>query len=273
VNAFTVEVGWGFDVNVETSDFKQRCDFAGAPAHCGSGRSSVALLCDGVRSMKWLRIAFVRRAGSPDVAAARFPLLSLSQYVIAASRIVLALAATFCVASMSYAQSGRPKGAGAILPDAALLIHGPFGEDSYKLTSTADDSVTLEEFGDRRMRLEIRQIPDKRCVFVSTREQKDGFDVVQLDLTKFDGTYQLWEACGGPAFGLPENRCTYSLHFSSQKQAFCSSRFPKLDFDLSKTPFPDGACQPYALGAREKKFYTKYIDAYERIKEQCGGGQ
>jgi hypothetical protein len=171
-------------------------------------------------------------------------------------------------------QSGQPKGStGTILPDAALLIQGPFGEYSYKLTRTADDSVTLEEFGGRHMRLEIRQIPDKRCVFVSTREEKDGVDVAQLDLTKFDGTYQLWEACVGPASAPPENRCTYSLHFSSQKQAFCSSRFQKMDFDLSKIPFPDGACHSYALGARGKQFYTKYIDAYERIKEQCGGGQ
>jgi hypothetical protein len=190
----------------------------------------------------------------------------------ALTRIVLALAATICVASMSHAQSGQPKPVAVILPDVALLIHGPFGEDSYKLTGTADDSVTLEEFGDRRMRFEIRQIPDKRCVFVSTREQKDGLDVVQLDLTKFDGTYQLWEACRGPAAAPPENRCTYSLHFSS-KQAFCDSRFSKLDFDMSKIQFPDGACRSYALGARQKKFYTKYIDAYERIKEQCGGGQ
>jgi hypothetical protein len=159
-----------------------------------------------------------------------------------------------------------------ILPVVALLIRGPVGEYSYKLTSTADDSVTLEEFGSRRMRSEIRQIPDKKCVFVSTSEEKDGFDVVQLDFTKFDGTYQLWEACRGPASAPPENRCTYSLHFSSQKQAFCSSRFQKLDFHLSKIPFPDGACQSYALGGREKKFYTKYIDAYERIKEQCGIG-
>ena len=189
----------------------------------------------------------------------------------AVNRIVLALAATICVASMSHAQSGQSKAPGTILPDVALLIHGPSGEYSYKLTRTADDPATLEEFGDRRMRLEIRQMPDKKCVFVSTSEEKDGFEVAQLDLTKFDGTYQLWEACVGPASAPPENRCTYSLHFSSQKQAFCSSRFQKLDFDLSKIPFPDGACQSYALGAREKKFYTKYIDAFERIKEQCGG--
>jgi hypothetical protein len=213
-----------------------------------------------------------RRPGSPDVAAVRSLSRISSQYIIAASRIVIALAATICVASMSHAQSGQPMRTAVILPDVALLIHGPAGEYSYKLTSTADDSVTLEEFGDRRMRLEIRQIPDKKCVFVSTSQEKDGFDVVQLDFTKFDGTYQLWEACRGPAAAPPENRCTYSLHFSSQKQAFCYSRFPKLDFDLSKIPFPDGACHSYALGAREKKFYTKYIDAYERIKEQCGGG-
>ena len=174
---------------------------------------------------------------------------------------------------MSHAQSGQPKPVAVILPDVALLIHAPVGEYSYKLTSTADDSVTLEEFGDRRTRLEIRQNPDKKCVFISTSQERDGFDVVQLDFMKFDGTYQLWEACRGPASAPPENRCTYSLHFSSQKQAFCSSRFQKLDFDLSKIPFPDGACHSYALGAREKKFYTKYIDAYERIKEQCGGGQ
>jgi hypothetical protein len=189
----------------------------------------------------------------------------------ALNRIVLALAAIVCVASMSHAQSGQPMRTAVILPDVAMLIQGPFGEYSYKLTSTADDSVTLEEFGGRHMRLEIRQIPDKKCVFVSTREEGDGVDVAQLDLTKFDGTYQLWEACRGPAAAPPENRCTYSLHFSSQKQAFCYSRFPKLDFDLSKIPFPDDACHSYALGAREKKFYTKYIDAYERIKEQCGG--
>jgi hypothetical protein len=187
-------------------------------------------------------------------------------------RIVLALAATICVASMSHAQSGQPKPVAVILPDVALLIHAPVGEYSYKLTSTADDFVTLEEFGDRRTRLEIRQNPDKKCVFISTSQERDGFDVVQLDFTKFDGTYQLWEACRGPASAPPENRCTYSLHFSSQKQAFCYSRFSKLDFDLSKIPFADDACHSYALGAREKKFYTKYIDAYERIKEQCGGG-
>ncbi|MGJ4944286.1 hypothetical protein ACQR1W_27215 [Bradyrhizobium sp. HKCCYLS1011] len=187
------------------------------------------------------------------------------------NRIVLALAATICVASMSPAQPEQPRPVAVILADVALLIHGPSGEYSYKLTSTADDSATLEEFGDRRTRLEIRQIPDKRCVFVSTSEERDGLDVAQLDLTKFDGTYQLWEACRGPAAAPPENRCTYSLHFSSQKQAFCHSRFSKPDFDLSKIPFPDGACHSYALGAREKKFYSKYIDAYERIKEQCGG--
>ena len=67
----------------------------------------------------------------------------------AASRIVVALAATICVASMSHAQSGQPMRTAVILPDVALLIHGPGGESSYKLTSTADDSVTLEEFGDR----------------------------------------------------------------------------------------------------------------------------
>jgi hypothetical protein len=185
--------------------------------------------------------------------------------------MVLVLAATICVGSTSYAQSGQPKRTSAILPDVAMLIRGPFGEYSYKLTGTVDDSVTLEEFGDRRMRLEIRQVPDKKCVFVSTSEEKDGFDVVQLDLTKFDGTYQLWEACGGLASAPPENRCTYSLHLSSQKQAYCYSRFPKLDFDLSRIPFPDEACHSYALGAREKKVYFKYIDAFERIREQCGG--
>jgi hypothetical protein len=189
------------------------------------------------------------------------------------NRIVLALVATICAASMSHAQSGQPRRVAVILPDVALLVHGPFGEDSYKLTSTADDSVTLEEFGDRRMRIDLHQVPGKKCVFLSTSQRKDGFDVVQLDFTKFDGTYQLWDACRGPAGAPPDNRCTYSLHFSSQKQAFCNSRFLKLDSDLSKISFPDEACQPYALGAREKKFYTKYIDAYERIKEQCGGGQ
>jgi hypothetical protein len=214
-----------------------------------------------------------RRSGSPDVAGVRsLPRIS-SQYIVAAIRILLGLAATICVASMSHAQSGQSMHTAVILPDVALLIHGPAGESSYKLTSTADDSVTLEEFGDRRMHLEIRQIPDKKCVFVSTSQDKDGFDVVQLDLTKFDGTYQLWEACRGPAAAPPENRCTYSLHFSSQKQAFCHYRVSKLDFDLNEIPFPDGACQSYALGARKNQFYAKYIDAYERINEQCGGGQ
>ena len=189
------------------------------------------------------------------------------------SWVVFELIVTISVASMSHAQSGQPKPVAVILPDVALLIRGPSGEYSYKLTGTSDDSVTLEEFGARRMRLEIRQIPDRKCVFVSISQEKDGLDVVQLDFTKFDGTYQLWETCSGPAAAPSDNRCTYSLHFSSQKQAFCYSRFPKLDVDLSKIPFPDEACHSYALGAREKKFYTKYIDAYERIKEQCGGGQ
>ena len=189
------------------------------------------------------------------------------------SRTVLALAVTICAASTSLAQSRQSKGAAAILPDVALLIHGPTGESSYKLMSTADDAVTLEELGDRSARVEIRQVQDKRCVFVSTSQERDGVDVVQLDLTKFDGTYQLWEACRGPADAPPENRCTYSLHFSSQKQAFCHSQFQKVDFDLSKIPFPEEACHSYGLGAREKKFYAKYIDAYERIKEKCGNSK
>src|SRR5260370_17228319 len=130
--------------------------------------------------------------GSPDVAAVRSLSRISSQYMIAASRIVLALAATICVASLSHAQSGQPKRVATILPDIAMLIHGPSGEDSYKLKSTGDDTVTLEEFGDRRMPLEIRQIPDKKCVFIATSQEKDGFDVMQLDFTKFDGTYQLW---------------------------------------------------------------------------------
>lgn len=151
-----------------------------------------------------------------------------------------------------------------------MLIHGPFGEDSYKLTSTADDSVAFEELGDRHMRLEIRQLPDMKCVFLSTSREKGGFNIVQLDFTKFDGTYQLWEACRGPAEAPPDNRCTYSLHFSSQKRAFCNSQRLQPESDVSKISFPEEACQPYALGARAKKFYTKYIDAFERIKEQCG---
>jgi hypothetical protein len=194
-----------------------------------------------------------------------------SPYLAAAIRTFVGFAVIISVTSTSQAQSGEPKD--RILPDVALLMHGPFGEYSYKVTRTADDTLTLEEFGDRHMRLEIRQIPDKRCVFVSTSQENDGFNVVRLDLTKFDGTYQLWEACGGPASAPPENRCTYSLHFDSRKHAFCNSYLSKLDSDLSKISFPDGACQSYALGAREKKFYAKYIDAYERIKEQCGGGQ
>jgi hypothetical protein len=105
-----------------------------------------------------------RRPGSPDVAAVRSLSRISSQYVIATSRIVFALAATICVASMSHAQSGQPMRTAVILPDVALLLQGPFGEYSYKLTSTADDSVTLEEFGGQHLRLEIRQIPDKRCV-------------------------------------------------------------------------------------------------------------
>jgi len=188
-------------------------------------------------------------------------------------RIALALAATICVASTPHAQPGQSKDTAAILPDVALLIHGPTGESSYKLISKGDDSVTLEELGDRRTPVEIRQSPDNQCVFVATTQQKDGVDVVQLDLTKFDGTYQLWEACSGPAGAPPENRCTYSLHFSSQKQAFCHSLFRNADFDLSKSPFPDVACHSYALGAREKKFYAKYIDAYERIKGKCGNSK
>jgi hypothetical protein len=75
-----------------------------------------------------------RRPGSPDVAAVRSLSRISSQYAIAANRIVLALAATICVASMSHAQSGSPKPVAAILPDVALLIQGPFGEYSYKLT-------------------------------------------------------------------------------------------------------------------------------------------
>jgi|tagenome__1003787_1003787.scaffolds.fasta_scaffold18321024_1 hypothetical protein len=81
-----------------------------------------------------------------------------SRCAIAGGRIVLAAAAIASVSSISHAQSGPPKGVGVILPDVALLIHAPFGEDSYNLTSAGDDSVTLEEFGNRRMRLEMKKM-------------------------------------------------------------------------------------------------------------------
>jgi hypothetical protein len=227
--------------------------------------------CRETRIHRWTTTSeFGGRISSADQRSAS------SQYAVATGLAVLALAIiSFFAASLSYAQSVRSKTARVSLPDVALLVHGPFGEDSYNLMGVADDSVTLEESSDRRMRLQIRRIPDKRCVFVSTRELDDGLDVVQLDFTKFDGAYQLLEACGGsePTSALSENRCTYSLRFDSDEQAFCEFRFLKPDFDLGKIPFPAGACQHYALGAREKKFYTKYIDAYERIKSTCGSGQ
>jgi hypothetical protein len=150
----------------------------------------------------------------------------------ALTRNVLALAATICLASMSHAQSRQPKPVTVILPDVALLIHAPVGEYSYKLTSTADDSVTLEEFGDRRTRLEIRQNPDKKCVFISTSQERDGFDIVELDFTKFDGTYQLWEACRGcpnhpgrASRSIPDNRTRGYVDFAVQSsRSRCSSR-------------------------------------------------
>ena len=188
-NAFTLDVGRGFDANVDKSDSTRCCDCSGAPADDCSGRRSVAALC-GANSMKRPRIAFAQRAGSPGLAAIYFSRPAFSRYAAAISWIVLALITAICVAPTSRAQSGPPKAANVILPDVAMLIRGPFGEYSYQLTRTADDSVTLEELGARRMRLEIRQIPDRRCVFVSTRGGKGwgryratGFYEIRRDLS------------------------------------------------------------------------------------------
>jgi hypothetical protein len=187
------------------------------------------------------------------------------------NRATLAFIALIPAVAMANAQPRQPSNVPALLPDVAMLFHGAYGEESYKLTSTMEGAVTLEELGARGLRLRVRQLPDKECVFVSTRDTGNGVDVAQLDFTKFDGTYQLWEACG-PAGTLLEKQCTYSLHFSSP-QAYCHAMFSQANFDLNNIPFPNGTCVSYALGAREKKFYAKDIDAFERIRKQCAGGR
>jgi len=84
---------------------------------------------------------------------------------------------------------------------------------------------------------------------VSTREDKDGIGVAQLDLTNPAGLVSFEKLTLGRLLPLPKTGTPSSLHLSSQRQAFCPSQGARL------------------------RVYTKYSGVNERIRGQCDDSQ
>jgi hypothetical protein len=181
----------------------------------------------------------------------------------------LLLAFAIFVALSHSLEADDQDGNRTLLPDVALLFHGPYGERSYELTSRSDGALTLQEVDNGPIRLDIRRISKMPCTFVSIHKIASGLIIEQLDLTQFDGTYQLWNACN-PSGSLSEHNCTNSLHFNSQSNGYCQAFFKDPPPDIDRVLFPSGACRPYGIGSREKRFYAKYIDALQRTHKKCG---
>jgi hypothetical protein len=138
----------------------------------------------------------------------------------------LLLAFAIFVALSHSLEADDQDGNRTLLPDVALLFHGPYGERSYELTSRSDGALTLQEVDNGPIRLDIRRISKMPCTFVSIHKIASGLIIEQLDLTQFDGTYQLWNACN-PSGSLSEHNCTNSLHFNSQSNGYCPSVFQR----------------------------------------------
>jgi len=191
---------------------------------------------------------------------------------VLSERTMLAICGVACGFSVARSEPGESPDDLAMMPAVALLFHGPYNERPYKLASTSSGALTLEEFGDRPIRFSVRRVSGKQCVFLATQERNASLDVEQLDFTKFDGTYQFWEACGSVG-AASEKNCTYSLHFNSRTGGYCQYAFQNPQFDLGDIQFPAEACRPFGLGGRGKEFYSKYVTAFEYIHKRCGGIQ
>jgi hypothetical protein len=184
--------------------------------------------------------------------------------VILAAAILIVGAA---ISSIVRAEIDEPNDDQTVMQAAALLFHGQYGEQPYKLTYTTSGALVVEETGRRVLRFVVRRVPGKRCVFQATHDNS-GLNIEQLDFTKFDGSRRLVEACGEKGTVL-ENICTVSLHFDLRPGGFCQYQFSSGEINQENVPFPAGACRSFGYGAREKASYGKYMDAFDRIYKQC----
>jgi hypothetical protein len=184
----------------------------------------------------------------------------------------LLLLVVIFVASSAHSEPSDRNNNSVLLPDVALLFHGPYGERSYEMTSVNNGMLTLQEVGNGSIRLDVRRLSGERCTFVSTHKIASGFFVERLDFTKFDGTYQLFNACNSSGITSDQN-CTSSLHFNSQPGGYCQTFVQAVQSDISRLSFPSGACRPFSIGSRQKQFYAKYADAFERVYKKCGAGK
>jgi hypothetical protein len=149
----------------------------------------------------------------------------------------------------------------------ALLFHGKYGEQPYKLSTTADGGLALEETGQRSFRFVLHQVGKKPCVFRTVAEDRSGLNVEQFDFNKFEGGNRFVEACG-PKGSVFETNCTYSLLFKSQL-GYCQNIFGNKQIDPESVPFPTGSCRQLAYGGRKKEAYGKYVEAFDYIFKQC----
>jgi hypothetical protein len=185
-----------------------------------------------------------------------------------AGRTALRISVAMFLIATAHSQPGEPADDYATMQSVALLFHGPYSERPYTLTATTGGALALEEVGGGPVRFVLRRVPGKRCVFLATHDDHGGLNVEQLDFEKFDGSHQLWEACGAKGTIL-ERMCSYSLHFKSSPRGFCQYGFSNPQFDLVDIPFPDEACRPFGMGGREKQFYAKYRKAFDLVFQQC----
>jgi hypothetical protein len=179
--------------------------------------------------------------------------------------VAVLLVAIFVASSVHSQPSDDDR---VILPDVALLFHGSYGEHSYELESVNDGTATLREMAGGPLHLIIRRLSGERCRFVAAHNIVSGLIVEQLDFAKFDGTYRLFNACNSSESESEQN-CTVSLHFNSQPDGYCLTFLKNAPSDLSTISFPGGSCRSFSISGREKKFYAKYADAFERVYKKC----
>jgi hypothetical protein len=180
--------------------------------------------------------------------------------------VVLGIYALSTVAAITQPQPQDQTNGSEILRAVALLFHGSYGEQSYAFSEENNDSVTVVE---RTFRIKVRRVADEACTFIAAHQVASGIIVEKLDFTKFDGNYDLREACG-PAGTILETQCTDTLYFSTQ-DGYCRAIFADTSVDLDRVQFSEGACRAFILGPRRREFQLKYINAFESAYAQCRG--
>jgi hypothetical protein len=155
-----------------------------------------------------------------------------------------------------------------VLEAVALLFHGRYGEEPYELKYMGDGTVALEEIGRRKFRFVVRAASGGICLFRATSEIQAGLNIEQLDFSKFNGNYEITEACGEKGTS-EEKLCHAGLRFKQESHAFCQYVFNPADVNLTDLSFPDRACRPFAYGLRQKADYVKYVAAFREVYGRC----